>query len=200
MADEKRMMGDYEVTHSIHIGDNEIVMGENMNSKTGDFYMVAECVRNDMFMRYENCYVSADFTELAEVFAQRLTEQVQKLKTEQEKITVPKTPFTAEQCVPIKSMDITNKIIVIKPEVLRPEYRMSVNQLYVVTGGNGARGNARGRAVFCTNLYNKENERFNRSDILGVMKPEKLPEWAKMSLSEINAAKVKEQRRKEKER
>lgn len=200
MADEKRMMGDYEVTHAIHIGDNEIVMGENMSSKTGDFYMVADCVRNDMFMRYENCYVSADFTELAEMFAQRLTEQVQKLKMEQEKITVSKTPFTAEQCTPVKSMDVTNKIIVIKPEELRPEYRMSVNQLYVVTGGNGARGNARGRAVFCTSLYNKENERFNRSDILGVMQPEKLPEWAKNNLAEITAKRDKAKNHKEKER
>lgn len=191
MADEKRMMGDYEVTHSIHIGDNEIVMGENLNSKDGYFYMIADCIKNDMFMRYENCYVSNDFIELAEVFAQRLTEQVENLKAEHEKITVPKELITAESCTTTKSADITNKVIVIKPEVLRPEHRISVNQLYLATGGNGTRGNARGSAVYCTNLYTKENVRFERHDVLGVIKSERLPEWAKTTLSEINVKKTK---------
>ena len=190
MADEKRMMGDYEVTHSIHIGDNEIVMGENLNSKDGYFYMIADCVKNDMFMRYENCYISDDFIELAEVFAQRLMEQVQNLKNEHEKITVPKELITVESCT-TKLGDIANKVIVIKPEVLRPEHRISVNQLYLATGGNGTRGNARGNAVYCTNLYSKENVRFERYDVLGIIKPEKMPEWAKTTLAEISASKTK---------
>ena len=31
MSEEKRMVGSYEVTHSVHIGENEIVMGEDFN-------------------------------------------------------------------------------------------------------------------------------------------------------------------------
>ena len=186
MSDEKRMAGDYEITHSIHIGDNELVMGENLNSQTGDFYMVADCIQNDIFIRYENCYVSKDFTELAEIFAQRLTEQIQKLKSEHEKITVPKNFITMDMCTPVKYEDsILNKVIVIKPQVLRSEHRISVNQLYLATGGNGSYGNARGSAVFCTNLYTQKNTRFERHNVMGTVEPEKLPEWAKDNLAEI---------------
>ena len=201
MSDEKRMAGDYEITHSIHIGDNELVMGENLNSQTGDFYMVADCIQNDIFIRYENCYVSKDFTELAEIFAQRLTEQIQKLKSEHEKITVPKNFITMDMCTPVKYEDsILNKVIVIKPQVLRSEHRISVNQLYLATGGNGSYGNARGSAVFCTNLYTQKNTRFERHNVMGTVEPEKLPEWAKDNLAEIIEKRDKAKNHKEKER
>ena len=41
MADEKRMAGDYEITHSVHIGDKEIVIGEDLDNKDGYFYIRA---------------------------------------------------------------------------------------------------------------------------------------------------------------
>lgn len=41
MDDEKRIVGGYEVINSVHIGDREIVLGENMNDKDGLYYMVS---------------------------------------------------------------------------------------------------------------------------------------------------------------
>ena len=35
MSDEKRMMGDYEITHSVFIGDHEIVMEKTLRIKMG---------------------------------------------------------------------------------------------------------------------------------------------------------------------
>ena len=64
MSDEKRMMGDYEITHSVFIGDHEIVMGENLENKDGYYYMIADARRMDLYISYENCLVSDDFTEL----------------------------------------------------------------------------------------------------------------------------------------
>jgi hypothetical protein len=192
MADEKRMAGNYEITHSIHIGDNEIVMGEDLNNKDGHFYMVADCKQFDIFNNYENCFVGNDFTELAEIFAQRLTEQVQKLKEEQEKLPVKTEFITKDMCVPLElGENIRDKIIVIKPEVLRAENRLSVKQLYFATGGNGTHGNSRGTAVFCTSLYNKQDTRFERYDVMGTMEPEQLPEWAKENFEEMTEHKEK---------
>ena len=39
---EKRMAGDYEIIHAFHIGDKEIVIGENIEADEGivDFYHV----------------------------------------------------------------------------------------------------------------------------------------------------------------
>ncbi len=36
---EKRMAGDYVIIHAFHIGDREIVLGENPASKGNDRYM-----------------------------------------------------------------------------------------------------------------------------------------------------------------
>ena len=52
-------------------------------------------------------------------------------------------------------------------------------QLFLVTGGFGASANARGSAVFCKNLYDGKNTRYERMDVLGEVKPERMPDWAK---------------------
>lgn len=48
---EKRMAGDYEITAAMHIGDKEIVIGENLADKNTP-YMVAYCERNELLARY----------------------------------------------------------------------------------------------------------------------------------------------------
>ncbi|MCD8332314.1 MAG: MobA/MobL family protein, partial [Oscillospiraceae bacterium] len=85
------------------------------------------------------------------------------------------------------------KIIVIRPEVLRREYRQSTHQLKLCTGGFGASPHSRGSAVYCTDLYSGENSRYERRDVLGTLAPEQLPEWARHGLASIEQA---EKRRK----
>ena len=41
MSEAKRMAGPYEITHAIHIGDREIVLGENPADTDGVPYMCA---------------------------------------------------------------------------------------------------------------------------------------------------------------
>ena len=40
---EKRMAGDYVITHALHIGDREIVLGENPAGANDERYMCAVC-------------------------------------------------------------------------------------------------------------------------------------------------------------
>lgn len=49
MDNEIRKAGDYEITHSIHIGDRELVLGENLNAEGGNFYLAAYCKINGLF-------------------------------------------------------------------------------------------------------------------------------------------------------
>lgn len=59
------------------------------------------------------------------------------------------------------------------------------NQLYFCTGGNGAGAFPEGRAVFGVGLDNGEMTRWQRSEVLGTLKPELLPEDARLQLSQI---------------
>lgn len=192
---EKRMASDYVIIHALHIGDREIVLGENPASKGDDRYMCAFCESNGLFASYTEVMVSKDYPELVRLFGERVAEQAEKTRIDLNgpKIQgIPNAPITAEGCEVISYQDDLNgKIVVIKPEILRPEYRRATSQLQLCTGGFGASPNSRGTACYCTQLYSGKTSCFQRSDILGTIAPEKLPEWAKHYLEIVRQAEKK---------
>ena len=105
---------------------------------------------------------------------------------------MPREVITADMCFKDnRSESIVGKIVAVKAEVLRPEYRSADYQLIYVSGGNGASGKSMGSACFHTNLYSGERGRWERYDILGwEVKPECLPEWAKEKFIEIQKREI----------
>lgn len=98
---------------------------------------------------------------------------------------------TAKDCKPISHDDaIEDKVIVIRGNVLRPEFRHASHQLMLCTGGFGAQKNARGRTCYCISLYSGKQTSFYRGDVLGVMDKRSLPEWAKIGLQ--NALEIRQ--------
>lgn len=181
MNDEKHMAGDYEIIQAVHIGDREIVIGQNEADENGLPYMVGYYESNAILGRYYDVIGSDDFLEIMELYGQRIMEQSQKTRAE---LSTPKiqgidnAPITAEGCTPISyDDDLNGKVIVIKPEVLRPEYRRATSQVKLCTGGFGASPHSRGTAVYCTEVYSGRQARFERQDILGVLEPENQPKW-----------------------
>ena len=197
------MAGDYVIIHALHIGDREIVLGENPASKGNDRYMCAFCQNNGLMAGYTEMMVSKDYPELARLFGERVAEQAEKTRIDLNgpKIQgIPNEPITADGCEVIGYQhDLRGKIVVIKPEVLRPEYRRATSQLQLCTGGFGASPNSRGTACFCTQLYSGKSSYFERSDILGVIAPENLPKWAKHYLECIRQERQAEKRARDRE-
>lgn len=187
---EKRMADSYEITQGIQIGDKEVVFGIDEESEMP--YLCGFYVKNEIFESYSNCMIGNDYAEMVEMFADRVKEQCIRVKEERTKVTVPRGKITQDMCLPLDgTMNLTGKVAVIRTDVLRPEYRSAECQLVLVTGGNGALGSARGRACFCTNLYNGDQCRWERYDIQGEIRPECMPQWAKERLEEIQKAKEK---------
>lgn len=138
MNEDKRMAGDYEIIHAIKIGDREIVIGENQADENGQKYMTAIGEWNDLFERYGDVLVSDDYPEIVKYFGERVAAQAEKTR---EELFVPRfqgidnAPITAEVCTPIThSDDLNGRIIVIKPEILRREYRAATRQLKLCLG------------------------------------------------------------------
>lgn len=181
---EKRMVENYEITQEIKIGDREVVFG--VDEKAEMPYLCAFYASNSIFESYQECMVGDDYVEIMELFADRVKAQCVKVHGEQEKVTVPREKITADKCIPtFQCGDITGKVMAVKPEALRPEYRSAEHQLILVTGGNGARERSFGSACYCITLYSGEHGRWERYDLAGEVKPECLPEWAKGRLAEI---------------
>ena len=194
---EKRMAGPYEVIHAFEIGKKEIIIGEDRNASPDERYVVANYENNGLFERYIDALVGKDYAEIAKIFAERIKNEAERVIEEISKIEVDTTPIYADGCTVINYEDfIKNKVVVIRADVFKPEYRIATMQLQLCTGGFGCEPNSRGSACFCTNLYSGKESRYERRDILGIIEKDNLPEWAKQRLDEVQ----KERADKRKER
>lgn len=108
MEDKKRMAGSYEIIQAFHIGDREIVLGEDINAKPEERYMCAYCQQSEIAALYNEVIVSDDYCEAVKLFASRLSKQAEKTRAE---VFSPKfqgidmTPLTSTDCTPISYDD-----------------------------------------------------------------------------------------------
>ena len=191
----KRMAGPYEITHAIHIGDREIVLGENPADTDGVPYMCAYCEANDIIASYYDSVGGEDYAEIVGIFGERIKEQAERTqeKLRQERLDGEQSILVTEKdCTLITSEDdLNNQVVVIRADVLRPEYRSARYQLRLCTGGFGASPHSRGSACYCKDLVTGKDSRFERRDILGVMEPDELPQWVYDGLADIKQAERK---------
>ena len=185
MREEKRMLGNYEVVNSIYIGDKEVVFGVDKSDKYPFLVSYCDC-HNPLGVPWATESVGCDdYLEAMELFCDRVQAQVVLTRSEQEKFKFDKTPFTAADCIPDKKNEsIIGKVVVIDAEPKRYEYQHAAYQLILADGGNGASG-GRGQAVFGTCLATGERSRWERYDVLGEIRPERMPQWAKEALHTI---------------
>ena len=198
IMDDVKKIGDYSVKYSMYIGHKDIALGENPDADKDERYMCCFVENNAIFERYSEVLVSDDFAEIAKVFGQRVADAAEEIIRENERVGKElgtNEEITAEDCNPISSEDsIENKVVVIKGNILRPEFRYANHQLMLCTGGFGAQANARGRTCYCVSLYDGRRTSFYRSDILGVIELGKLPEWAQKGLEKTKEIHAQEKK------
>ena len=87
--------------------------------------------------------------------------------------------FDAKQCDSVFGFEtVAGHVLVLKPEMLKDEYKTPECQLFLAEHGNGCRPNASGRSIFGKFLVDGEQARYWRQDFCGVLKAELLPAWA----------------------
>lgn len=97
--------------------------------------------------------------------------------------------FTPLDCRQIGyDFSIAGKVVILCASSLPENDRSAEYQLYFCTGGFGSKPNPSGRAVFAVSLENGKQTRWNRSDIMGIAKPEILTDHARLQLSQIRPA------------
>jgi len=198
MDKEKRMLDTYVIEQSIFIGDKEVLFGVDKSKEYS--YMVCYCsYDNPLAAPWPIKAVGTDdYLEAMEIFTDRVKNQIEQTKTELSKFSFSRTPLTAEHCIPDnKGKSIIGKVVVIDAEPKRYEYQHSAYQLVLVDGGNGASGRGIGQGVFGTVLSSGERSRWERFDVLGEIRPDCMPDWAKESLAKLQQEKAKKSRSKE---
>ena len=183
MPDEKRMIDKFEIIHSLQMGAREVVVGVSPEQE----FMCCFCTQDGMREYYSEAMASDDYLEIMELYTDRLKGQVAAMQAQRKTLHIPLDVLGKEHCFPLlDSDDITGKVVAVKPSVMRYEYRRADCQLILVTNGSGARGYSRGTSVYGVNVFTgRRDGRWARLDILGEVRPECLPQWAKDRLPAI---------------
>ena len=185
---EKRMIGDtgYEVRQALKIGGNEILLAENLNAEDGQFYLVCNYSENGVICEYKLGMTSDDYLEIMSEFTERVKAEVDKIQTARDALNLPADLFTTADCYPRNYEEsIEGQVVAIKSAVFSPEYRRGDMQLVYAVNGNGAAANPRGNAVYCYHLNDGSHTRFERYEVMGVVK--EIPAWAQASLARLKA-------------
>lgn len=108
------------------------------------------------------------------------THQVRKLWQEQ-------GFYEAQHCLPDRhpGYDYENRVVVVSPTFFTQKYRKPEYQLMLAEHGFGCSPTASGRKVYGRILQDGERIVLNRQDIIGVIREECMPDWAKQRLEEL---------------
>jgi len=95
--------------------------------------------------------------------------------------------FDCSHCDTMTGQELVDKVLVMSPFTLKESYWAQENQLWLATGGFGCSPTAAGRAVYATCLSDGEHTRWDRSDFIGILRKEHLPDWARESLEQMQS-------------
>lgn len=96
--------------------------------------------------------------------------------------------FEAKHCeADTTELDYEGKVLVMRPEVFQESYWEPKYQLWYAHDGFGCGPHAIGCSIRCTCLGDGEHTRWNRTDFIGPIKEEFLPDWAKEQAEQLRA-------------
>lgn len=130
MSEEKRMLGNYEVTQSIYVGDKEVVLA--VDKKEQYPFLVCYCdYHNPLSAAWATEGVASDdYLEAMEIFTERVQSQIDRTRAELSKFPFDKAVFTKEHCIPDDhKSNIVGKVVVLNAEPKRYEYQHPAYQL-----------------------------------------------------------------------
>ena len=184
-----------DMINDITIGDRTIVVGRVKGGQYSGKYM---CAYRHLG-KYTDVILSSDYFDILDVFSQHIQEQADRTRIA---VTAPffdgfaLEPIGTDGCKPLSEDDtLIGEVVVIRADVLRPEYQTATCQLRLCEGGFGAYPHSRGSACFCKNLLTGEEGRFERDEILGTIAPDMLPGWARQRLESIQREQKKQKHR-----
>lgn len=124
---------------------------------------------------YNAAYAAANDTGVLDTFVNQYHRAYQKLGL-----------FDYTHCLSdTVKQNFDGKVIVLRADGIKENCLNQQSQLWLCTGGFGARPDASGRAVFAINLADGENARLNRTDFVGVLAEANLPDWAVEKLAAL---------------
>ena len=198
MSEEKEIINEhYEVVSSMNIGGKRMILAVSNDKEEQYPYLKCIYTENELFGTYESVIASDSYPEAIKLYADDIKAEAVQLELNQRAMGDAALPcYKPDEVRPVYFTDnIIGKVVAVEEKYLSNGYKDRGHQLYYVVGGSGAYPNSRGQACFSYDLYNGKKERIERYEVMGYMREDELPEFAKKTLDT-----VKERVRKEKDK
>ena len=198
MSEEKEIINEhYEVVSSMNIGGKRMILAVSNDKEEQYPYLKCIYTENELFGTYESVIASDSYPEAIKLYADDIKAEAVQLELNQRAMGDAALPcYKPDEVRPVYFTDnIIGKVVAVEEKYLSNGYKDRGHQLYYVVGGSGAYPNSRGQACFSYDLYNGKKERIERYEVMGYMREDELPEFAKKALDT-----VKERGRKEKDK
>ena len=151
------------LAHTIQNGDNDTRFSKDQHSWAKEYNIP-----------YEDHYLQRNYTvNLHPTLVATFTEHAQKLWKDL-------GLYDKSHCYDenAEQLDYAGKVVVIHPKCLTDERKTPDEQLFLAKNGDGCRPFVTCKGVFGKHLKSGISKTYPRSDIIGVLKLELLPEWA----------------------
>ena len=198
MSEEKEIINEhYEVVSSMNIGGKRMILAVSNDKEEQYPYLKCIYTENELFGTYESVIASDSYPEAIKLYADDIKAEAVQLELNQRAMGDAALPcYKPDEVRPVYFTDnIIGKVVAVEEKYLSNGYKDRGHQLYYVVGGSGAYPNSRGQSCFSYDLYNGKKERIERYEVMGYMREDELPEFAKKTLET-----VKERIRKEKDK
>ena len=198
MDNEKEIINEhYEVVSSMNIGGKRMILAVSNDKEEQYPYLKCIYTENELFGTYESVIASDSYPEAIKLYADDIKAEAVQLELNQRAMGDAALPcYKPDEVRPVYFTDnIIGKVVAVEEKYLSDGYKDRGHQLYYVVGGSGAYPNSRGQACFSYDLYNGKKERIERYEVMGYIREDELPEFAKKTLET-----VKERVRKEKDK
>lgn len=99
------------------------------------------------------------------------------------KIPKPRNFMDETDCIPVSyRQDYTGQLVTIAPLILKEAHRRAENQLQIARDGEGCKPDEWRKPVHCESLQYGHKSTWDRQDILGIVRTDSLPRWARRAL------------------
>ncbi len=190
---EREKVYEYTILSGITVDGIRHVLGVDPNAEYP--YFVSECAPHPILgdYAYTNALGFDSYMEALAEHCDRLSDGVEKSLAIRQERGITGTLYLGD-CIPnSKYGSYKGELVVIRADVLQHDKRTDDHQLIYATHRNGCNPQARGQAVYCIDVYDGKQMRYERYDVLGIIRPEAIPAWAEPKIAEIKARQLEKQ-------
>ncbi len=196
MENEREMIDNYAVEHSVRVGSHRYLFGISTDENEPHRYMKCKERRETFLAHYDNAIAGNDYVAVMKLYLKDISDALAEYEKELDSLGLEDAScFKPKDLIPIQAEDdLRGKVVAMKESELAEGCRDISNQLYQIESGYGATTAKFNKSCTAWDLRTGKKYRIYRYELAGVVPDDKIPEFAKKTIEQIKKEKKKSER------